>query len=152
MSLCRNRLAVVMLAALLSQACLWVCPLAGQARPLAVAPVTVRMEGFVGRQPEGTPLEATWQLRVGKQKVDLYVTKLQILTGNLSPSNLTQALQPYRPALTIAARQADQDLILKAPPDQRIAISGMLDFGGGARTLMPSAVEYLAPTAPTPGR
>ena len=59
---------------------------------------TIRLQGYVGTAPGGTPVEAKWSVDLGEKSIDLEVTKLQIVAGPGTASDVIRALKPYRAA------------------------------------------------------
>jgi hypothetical protein len=124
-----------------------------QSRPLTKQPLSVRVDGYVTSKPEEAPFEVDWTVRLKGENYRLYVSKLQVLTGNAAYYDVIRALEPYRPALTIAGDDRQLDLFATAPHGQKISITGFIRFNGGARYLMISDIEYIgqpeAADAPT---
>ena len=121
--------------------------------PRDLEPYSVRLDGYVGTKPESAPVEATWTVSLKGEPLKLFVTRLEVLRGNVAYYELIQSLEPYRTALTIAGEDDQLDLFATAPADQKISVIGFMQFSGGARYLMVSQVDYVgaAPTAePTP--
>jgi hypothetical protein len=113
--------------------------------------LSVRIEGYVGKQPADAPVEESWTVSLKGESYQLHVTKLQVLTGSVAYYDIFTQLKPYHPTLTIAGEDADLDEFATAPAGEKIEVMGFLQFAGGARYLMVSSVEALGEATPTPG-
>jgi hypothetical protein len=97
---------------------------------------TIRLEGYVGVAPEGARLEAKWSVNVAGSSLALQVTRLQIIAGPGTPSDVVQALKPYRAAaFKIAGDRRQLDELASAAAGSRIELQGNLRLGP-ARTLL----------------
>jgi hypothetical protein len=121
-----------------------------QSRPLRREALSVRLDGYVGTKPDTTPVEVNWTVSLKGEPYQLFVTKLQVLSGDLAYYDIINALEPYKTALTIAGDDVQLDMFATAPAQQKISVMGFLQFGGGARYLMVSKVDYVEspPAAP----
>lgn len=112
--------------------------------------LSVRIDGYVGSKPEEVPIEVSWIVSVKGEMYDLHVGKLVVLTGDVAYYDIITALQPYRPALTVIGSDEEIDRFATAPTNQKISVTGFLQFAGGARYLMISNVDYPAEPEQTP--
>lgn len=102
---------------------------------------TVRLEGYVGKAPEGARAEARWTVDAGEQKVDLIVTRLSIVSGTGTPSDVVQALKPYRAAaFRIVGDEKEVAKLAGATAGSRFDMQGVLRLGP-ARTLLLSTLR-----------
>lgn len=139
-------------ASLLTLTVLSVGPIASpvEARRLTLSAITVQVEVRVPPLPAGEVPEATWMVSLEGKQVEWPVLRLFVVTGNVSPTNLYQALVPYRPTLRIVGRPPDLDRLVGAPPGSRLRFQGLLEISGGARILMVSGVEVFGNEEPAP--
>ena len=119
-----------------------------KSRPMPRDAFSVRLDGFVGAKPEDLPIEASWTVSLKGERYQLFVSKLQVLSGDLAYYDLINALKPYRPALTITGSDAQLDMFATAPPGQRVSVIAFVRFTGAARYLMISEIEYVGQPAP----
>lgn len=128
---------------------LWPVALAHGQR-FGAAPITLRIEGFVGAAPPGLVTQATWVMRVQEKKYTLQVTRLEVLTGNTAYFDVIAALAPYPYAFTVYGDEPTLRLLTQTSPDQKLAIIGNAQMGQLPGQLLLSSVELLAaPTPPT---
>jgi hypothetical protein len=109
----------------------------------ARAPVSVRIEGYVGAKPSGVRLLASWKVNRGRDVYQLHVTKLQVLSGDTAYFNIISRLEPYPVAFALAGDSAALATFATTPPDHKIAIKGYLRLDVGTRILMVSTVEAM---------
>lgn len=135
-------------------AVLWPVAVA-QGQRLGVAPITLRIEGFVGPKPAGLVTQATWVVRVQKKKYTLQVTRLDVLTGNTAYFDVIAALEPYPYAFTFYGDGQTLRMLTQASADQKIAIIGNAQMAQLPGVLLISSIEAVAaptpPTSSTPG-
>lgn len=103
----------------------------------------MRLDGYVGTRPESAPIEAHWTVSLKGEPYEVFVTKLRVLSGNIAYYDIFTALEPYRTALTIVGDDEQLDRFATAPAEQKISVIGYMEFGGGARYLMISSVDYI---------
>jgi hypothetical protein len=133
---------------------LLVCCQVGRAQGRHVAPILVRIEGFVGAKPEGLRPRVNWRVSSGRNTYELHVTRLQVMSGNVADFNIITHLRPYRTAFSLAGDRQALEAFGATPAGQQIAITGYLRIDRAARILMVSRVERLGaaatagPTAP----
>lgn len=126
------------------------CPLAqAQVRRFGSAPITVRIEGFVGQKPAGAVTEATWVVRVQGEECTLQVMQLQVLAGNTAYFNIIEALTPYAYAFTVYGDAQALRTLTQAPPNQNIAIIANAQMAQLPGLLFISSIELLAEPTPT---
>lgn len=117
-------------------------------RPLQKQVISVRVDGYVTSKPEEVPVEVDWTVRLKGEEYHLFVSKLQVLTGNVAYYDLITALKPYHPALTITGDDEQLDRFATAPRGQKVSVIAYMQFAEGSRYLMVSNVEYVGePTA-----
>jgi hypothetical protein len=106
---------------------------------------TIRFEAYVSPAPARARPEATWNVRAGDADVVLVVVRLKILSGVAAPSDVVQALKPYKAATFRIT--GDEKLIAelaKAPPGSEVEIEGVLRIGP-ARTFLASKIDVDPP-------
>jgi hypothetical protein len=108
----------------------------------------LRISGYVGPRPEGVAPVARWVVDAQGKQLDFTADRIDVLVGNASPGDVTQALDPYVPAFRLAGIDSAVRAFAETPPNQRIVMIGALRLGAGARTLMIDRVDPLP--APTP--
>lgn len=102
---------------------------------------TVRIEAYVGTAPKSARLEAEWTVRAGEQDLVLHVKRLRLISGGGSPSDVIQALKPYRAsAFKIVGDEATIAKLTAAPAGAEVEMQGVLRLGP-ARTLLISTVD-----------
>jgi hypothetical protein len=116
----------------------------------ANAPVTMRIECYVGSAPAGTALVTSWRVSAASGVYDLRVTKLRTLTGPLAPFTVVKRLEPYPVAFSIAGDPRWINAFISAPPGHPLAITGTLVLQHASRVLTISKVESNAPLTPAP--
>jgi hypothetical protein len=108
----------------------------------------LRVSGWVGAAPEGVPPVARWVVDAGGERYDFTADRIDVLTGNASPGNVTQMLDPYTPAFRLRGVNEAVQSFRNTPPGQRIALIGVLRVGAGARIFMLERVEELPEVTP----
>jgi hypothetical protein len=106
---------------------------------------TIRFEAYVGSAPKGARPEATWSVRAGDADVVLTVVRLKILSGVAAPSDVIQALKPYRAAtFRITGDEKLIEQLAEAAPGSQVEIEGVLRLGP-ARILLASKLDVDPP-------
>ncbi len=128
-------------------AALWV--LAAVAGAMTTAPpsafaqpkaVTVKINGTVGEAPdEGRP-RATWHLRVNREDVKLYVTKLEILAGATTDAEIIRQLRVNRAAILTEGEADAMKKLGASPPGTAVTIQGTMRWTSTPPVLLVSSV------------
>jgi len=101
----------------------------------------IRLEAYLDAAPEGTRSEATWSVNVGGKSITLQVTKLRVIDGHGTPSDVIQALKPYRAAaFKIVGSEGDLQKLATAAAGSTTALQGSLRLSP-ARTLLLETLE-----------
>src|SRR5689334_4644357 len=96
------RFAVSLLAVVI--ACAAAPALAGPPKRFGMPqPVQARIVGYLEHKPEGEIAEATWRVKVQGREHTWYVKRIQVLTGDVSYSNIVDDAKPYTVAYSIDA-------------------------------------------------
>lgn len=135
-------------AAALAAVVLFVCFPVGRAQGRHVAPILVRIEGFVGAEPANLRPLVSWRVSDRRDTYDLHVTRLQVMSGNVANFNIISRLRPYRTAFSLAGDRQALETFAATPAGQQIAITGYLRIDRAARILMVNRVEPLGAPAP----
>lgn len=122
-----------------------------QGRPFSAAPITLRIEAFVGPKPADAVTQATWVVRVQGEEYTLQVMQLQVLSGDTAYFNIIEALTPYTYAFTVHGDAAALRTLTQTPPGQRLAIIANAQLALLPGLLFLSSIEPVAGTSPTPG-
>jgi hypothetical protein len=102
---------------------------------------TIRLEGYVEKAPEGVRPDARWSIDAGEKSLTLQVTRLPILAGPGAPSDVIQALKPYRAAaFKLVGEEKALREIAAARAGSAIELRGVLRLGP-ARTLLLDTYE-----------
>jgi hypothetical protein len=106
---------------------------------------TIRLEGYVEKAPESSHPEAKWTVRAGDRNFVLQITRLQVVSGPGAPSDVIQALKPYRAAaFKIVGDEETVAKLVAAPAGSEIELQGVLRLGP-ARTLLLASLEIDGP-------
>lgn len=109
-------------------------------------PNEIRIEGYVGTAPPGTVPEVRWIVNVAGTEYPLTVTRLQVLVGDVSYSQIIQQAQPYRVAFILRADTPTLRQFTAVAPGEPIAITAYQRTG--SRDLLVARIEPV--NAPTP--
>ncbi len=108
-------------------------------------PNEIRIEGYAGRKPAGMVPEADWLVSCLGQEYHLYVTKLRVILGDLSYSDIIQEVQPYRIAFYLRGDEPTlQRFAHAAAAGEPLAITAYERTG--SRDLLVAQVEPLGAT------
>ena len=118
------------------------------AQRYSAAPITLRIEGYVGAKAAGDVPQATWVVRVQDKQYSLQVMRLEVLTGNTAYFNVIAALEPYPYAFTVYGHDDALRTLTQAPPQQALAIIGSAQLAQLPGLLFINSIEPMA--APTP--
>jgi hypothetical protein len=136
-------------------ACLLVLIAVGvsEARPRRIAPIRVRMVAYIGEKVEGTRPDFTWLVSYRGERYQLFVLKLTVLGGGVTPLDINAAVAPYTVKFQVAGDKTALRNFVTAPPRQQVLISGHVRLDAAARFLMLDTVDtaYLPTPAPTRG-
>lgn len=126
---------------------------AGSASARVIVPIGVRISGYVGEKPAGINTPFEWVVARKRTQIRLYVQKLTVKTGQVSASDIDNAVNPYTVNFQLAGEKTALATLVSAPSGSRVVVDAYLEIGGGARMMMVNGVEVeAAPTAiaPTP--
>lgn len=84
-------------------------------------PIHIRFEGYVGEKPAQLVPEASWVLETRGKKYPFHVSHLQIITGDVSPTNIIEAVKPYRVTFRLRGDDARLQQFTGTAPGQKIA-------------------------------
>jgi hypothetical protein len=102
-------------------------------------PVLLRIDAHVGpKRPEDRAI-ADLTLRRGQSTIELTVTELRVLSGELTSLDLLDEVAPYRPNMSVDGPRSVLERLTTAGPDEPLVILGY--FRRGQRILMLSSVE-----------
>jgi len=111
----------------------------------------LRIEGYVGAKPAGLHPQVSWVVSYQRDKYDLHVTKLQVLSGNTAYFNIITFLRPYTPAFRLAGDSQALAAFAATPPNQPIVMVGSMRFSHTISVFMLGTVEPLAHPSPRAG-
>ena len=123
-----------------------------QARRVRRSPILAQIDCHIGAKPEVGTVLATWNVRVKKQVVTMYVTRLQVLNGNVAYYNIISAFEPYRVPFTIMGEAATLDRIVEAHKDQQLRMQGSFQLSTIPGTYFISTLDVQQPPTPTAGQ
>ena len=78
---------------------------AAEARMRRVRPIQVRMVAYIGEKVEGTRPDFTWLVTYRGKRYELYVLKLDVLTGGVTPLDIDSAVAMYNGQVSDRRRQ-----------------------------------------------
>jgi len=135
-------------------ACLLLLVTAGatQARMRRVRPIQVRMVAYIGEKVEGTRPDFTWLVTYRGKRYELYVLKLDVLTGSVTPLDIDSAVAMYQVKFQIAGDKQALAHFVAAPPRQQVLMTGFIRLDAAARFLMLDTVDFAAVPTPAPTR
>jgi hypothetical protein len=108
-----------------------------------VMPIFLRIEGYVGEKPKDAPVADEWTVatdKSGDKYVKFYVTRMDVLTGDISYMDIFERLEPYTPTVQMNALPEEEQAFAGAPPQKKVTMRAYLRQSGTARILM---VDYL---------
>lgn len=109
-------------------------------------PNEIRIAGYIGEKPPGTVPETTWVVECLGKEYPFHVTRLQVLVGDLSYTDIIEEAKPYRVAFILRADDASLERFASTPPGQKIAVTAYQRTG--SRDLLVAAIEQLPAAAP----
>ena len=112
-------------------------------------PIQVRMVAYVGEMIAGTRPDFTWLVSYRGKRYTLYVLKLDVLTGSITPLDIDAAVRMYPVQFQIAGDKTALKHFLAAPPRQQVVMKGFMRLDTAARFFMLDTVD--AAYLPTPG-
>ncbi|MBI3785252.1 MAG: hypothetical protein HY270_17810 [Deltaproteobacteria bacterium] len=118
------------------------------ARHFGKLPIAARIDAYVGAKPDSVTTIAVWNVRARKRLVQLYVTKLQVNTGNVAYFDIISAFEPYRIPFSLLGSDAAVDQLLNAPANQEVRIMGNFQLAVVPGTFFISSVEVREPPTP----
>ena len=136
----------------------WACVLslitaaAADARMHRPRPIQVRMVAYVEQMVGGTRPDFTWVVSYRGKRYTLYVLKLDVLTGGITPLDIDAAVRMYAVKFQIAGDKKALERFVAAPPRQQVLMTGFIRLDTAARFFMLDSVDaaYLLTPAPTP--
>ena len=125
---------------------------AAAARMRRVKPIHVRMVVYIGEKVEGTRPDFTWLVTSRGKRYELYVLKLDVLTGGVTPLDIDSAVAMYNVKFQIAGDKTALEHFAAAPARQQVLMTGYIRLDAGARFIMLDTVDLgpIPPPAPTP--
>lgn len=108
-------------------------------------PVSLRMEAYAAKKPDGVPAIAQWRVTRRGNEMPLTVTKMNVTSGGLAYYQVVSALEPYPIAFDLKGDDKFLDKISASTADKPVLIMGVLTRGGGARVLQVMGVEDVKP-------
>lgn len=113
-------------------------------------PIAVRITGYVDQKPDGVNVPFEWVVSHKRAEIRLYIRKLTVKTGQVSASDLDNAVDPYPIAFQLAGERGAVQNLTTAAGGSPVTIDAYLQFGQGARVMMIESVkvEAVAATAP----
>ena len=135
----------------------WACLLllvtveVAEARVRRARPIQVRMVAYIGEKLEGTRPDFTWVTSYRGKRYTLYVLKLDVLTGSVTPLDIDAAVRMYQVNFQIAGDKTALAHFVAAPPRQQVLLTGFLRLDATARYFMLDKVDaaYLPTPVPT---
>lgn len=112
-------------------------------------PIAVRITGYVNQKPTDVPTQFEWVVAQERTEVRLYIKKLVVKTGQVSPGNIDDAVNPYHVSFQLAGEKPALQALTTAAAGTPVTIDAYLQFGEGARIMMIETVKAeAAPTVP----
>lgn len=111
-------------------------------RMRSTRPIQIRTVGYIGATHDPLP-EVTLVLSHPGGPTRFNVTKLRILTGDVSPANVITALQPYKYRLQLRGPDELRRKLSAAEPSDQVEIIGFIRIA--ERLLMASAINVSKP-------
>ena len=123
---------------------------ATEARMRRVKPIQMRMVAYIGEKVEGTRPDFTWLVTHRGKRYELYVLKLDVLTGGVTPLDIDSAVAMYKVKFQIAGDKKAVEHFAAAPPRQQVLMTGFIRLDAGARFIMLDTVDVGAKPTPAP--
>src|SRR5574341_1012570 len=91
-------------------------------------PIQIRVQGYFVEKPADTIPDATWLVALRGKQYPFYVRQLQVLQGDVSPMNIYEIYEPYRPTFFLHSDDTTLDRIEHAPVGHPITFVAYLRF------------------------
>jgi hypothetical protein len=125
---------------------------AAEARVNRIAPIRVRMVACIGEKVEGSRPDFTWKATYRGKRYNLYVLKVLVLSGGVTPLDIDAAVSPYRSQFQLAGDRTALQHFLAAPPRQQVLINALIRLDASAAYLLLDTVQVIQPPTPSPSR
>lgn len=109
------------------------------AQPGVPKPIEVRLQVYLGDKPEGLVPEASWVVACQGKQLRMHIRHIDVLTGDVSPSNIITDATPYRITFHLRGDPALLRRLAAAGPNQLLTLTGF--FRTGSRQFLLSAVD-----------
>ena len=116
--------------------------------PSVPQPIQVRIEGYVGEKPPALVPEVSWVVGCRGRTYAFHVSHIQVLTGDVSPTNIVTAAEPYRTTFYLHGDAAALTRFASTSPGEKIVLIGYLRTG--SRQLLIGRIEAAEVRTPTP--
>jgi hypothetical protein len=110
-------------------------------------PIQILVEGYVGAKPANLVPEVSWIVGCLGKTYALHVSRLLVLTGDVSPFNIENAVEPYRTNFYLQGHEAALNRFASTPPGEKIVLIGFLI---GAQQLVIGRIGAAEVPTPTP--
>lgn len=121
-----------------------------EARLNRIAPIRVRMVVYIGEKAPGTRPDFTWKANYRGKRYNLYVVKVLVLSGPVTPLDIDAAVSPYQSQFQLAGDKTALQHFVAAPPRQQVLINALIRLDASARYLLLDTVEVAPPPTPSP--
>lgn len=108
-------------------------------------PLFVRLEGRVGPPQEVTRGAADWEIALEKGRLRFQLTRLAVMSGEATQSDVVNALAPYRPQVRVHGPTDMLAMLSAATPADDVSMLGYVVGVPGTTQLMISQVTVTPP-------
>lgn len=125
---------------------------ATEARMRRALPIPIRMVTYIGEKLEGIEPEFSWLVTCRGKHYQLYVLKLDVLSGNLTPLDIDAAVALYKIKFQVVGEKTALERFTAVAPRQQVVIMGYARLDPAGRYLMLDRVEAPSIATPSPAR
>ena len=93
-------------------------------------PIHVRMLTYVGEKPPDVRTDFSWVVGFEKQRYQLHIAKLLVLTGTTMPLSIDSAVRAYPVQFQLIGEKSAVQQFLSTPPGRLVQVSAYLRIDG----------------------